>query len=68
VVIFDYYWCEVITRCPDHGDATRRLVEEVEWWCRTVLSQVWSPSTMVVSIMSELMTCRFVSKLIMCWS
>lgn len=28
VVIFDYSCCEVVTKCPDHGDATRRIVEE----------------------------------------
>jgi hypothetical protein len=28
VVIFDYTYTEVMTRYPDHGDATRLIVEE----------------------------------------
>jgi hypothetical protein len=30
VVILDYSCYEVMTRCPDHGDATTRVVEEEE--------------------------------------
>jgi hypothetical protein len=28
VVIFDYTCTKVMTRCPDHGDTTRLVVEE----------------------------------------
>jgi hypothetical protein len=29
VVNFDYTCCEVMTKCPDHADATRRTVEQI---------------------------------------
>jgi hypothetical protein len=30
VVIFDYRWCEVMTKFPHHGYATRRNMEEID--------------------------------------
>jgi hypothetical protein len=47
----------VITRSPNHGDATIRFVEEVGWCYHTGMCQVLCPLAMLVSIMSELMLC-----------